>query len=276
MTLEESAMKLAHLLIHGFEGEMMPYRNGTGALLFSGGLDSTVIARLSRLGSEEWGITLYTLGLEGAKDLKNAEKTAEFFGLAWRGMLLTEKEVKEGANELLNLIPDLSFLELSYELSLFLGAGMVEEDVLITGQGADELFGGYAKYRESEEPMRLIEKDRWRLFTRTLQNERRIASKKGKALVTPYLNEDVVDFASFLDFPMLVGDDGTSKLILREAARVLGLPEVFCSRPKLAAQYGSGISKVLKRLRRSGELRLPDEADREEGKNNGTGGFYSP
>ena len=252
--LEESAMKLAHLLIRGFEKEMKQLGNENAVLLFSGGLDSTVLARLSTMVSWEGNITLCTLGTEEARDLKIAEKTAEFFNLDWREIVIDEKEVKTGALELLDLIPDLNFLELSYELPLYLCAHRTEENVIITGQGADELFGGYAKYREAGNPMKLIEKDRWRLFTRTLPNEKKIALEEGKVLVVPYLTQEVVDFASILKVSMLLGEEGHSKIILRETARVLGLPEIFCSRPKLAAQYGSGISKVLRKLKKKGEL----------------------
>ena len=100
--------------------------------------------------------------------------------------------------------------------------------------------------------------DRVRLFTRTRDVERRIATRFGKTLVTPYLDVAVVEFSSSLKLEDLFDSAGGNKRVLRESGRILGLPEAICSRPKLAAQYGSGISNVLKKLRKRGLLELAD------------------
>ncbi len=257
MSLQEKAHELARLLLKGFEEEIRDTREQNKAILFSGGLDSAIVARVSKmvLGWED--TTLYTLGVEGSKDVRNAMEGLAFIDLPWKGIIVTEGDILKGANSLLSLVQDLDFLELSYELPLFLGAGIAEGEVVLTGQGADELFGGYARYREVEDPLPLMEKDRGRLLTRTLRNEKRIASSHEKVLVTPFLNDGIVKFAASLQKDELIGKDGTNKVLLREAARVLGLPELFCSRRKLDVQYGSGISRVLKGLRKKGELRIP-------------------
>jgi asparagine synthase (glutamine-hydrolysing) len=43
-------------------------------------------------------------------------------------------------------------------------------------------------------------------------------------------------------------DDQLRKCILREVARDLGVPEKNVKRPKKAAQYGSGIDKMMRRV----------------------------
>ncbi len=228
------------------------------AVMFSGGLDSAVLARMARNFGDE-RIRLYTIGLEDSRDIINAREGGLFIGSPLEISIVDEGAVENGAQTLLELVPDLNFLELSFELPLFLGMSRVNEKVIMTGQGADELFGGYAKYRETDdrhEIIQLMKDDTERLMTRTCGIEHSIASHFHKELITPFLNERVVEYAASLDLEDKIGMDGSNKIILRETARILGLPEMMCSRPKLAAQYGSGISRVLKRLKKLGKLNV--------------------
>jgi asparagine synthase (glutamine-hydrolysing) len=267
--IHEKAHVLTDLLLSGFRREIDEISgitvSGEGqgelAIMYSGGLDSAVISMLSRMTGKRDCTVLHTFGVEGSRDRVNAMQGSAFIDVEWVDHVLTEDDILQGANGLLGIVPDLSFLELSYELPLYFGAREIESSVIITGQGADELFGGYARYRETDDPLlqrMMLDKDRVKLFTRTRDVETRIVSHFGKKLVTPYLDDAVIEFSSGLQLEELFDCTGGNKRILRESARILGLPEAVCSRPKLAAQYGSGISKVLKRLRKRGSLELAE------------------
>ena len=230
---------------------------GMYAILYSGGIDSTVMAMIGKMTLGRERFMLHTFGFPGSRDLMNAREAAYFIDLPWTEHILTEDMVLEAAISLLSLIPDLTFIELSFELPLYLGARTVREETIITGQGADELFGGYAKYREVDDPfarMAMMDRDRHRLFNRTRGIESTIAGHFGKSLITPFLDHPIVRFVSSLGPDDLMNRSGGNKLVLREAGRILGLPELICSRPKIAAQYGSGISRALHTLRKRGML----------------------
>ena len=234
--------------------------------MYSGGLDSAVVSMVAKMTLGRKRFTLHTFGVPGSRDLDNAREGVDFIDLTWHDHILTDDEILKAANELLEVVPDLSLLELSFELPLFLGLRSLDETIIITGQGADELFGGYARYRETVDPllrMFMLDKDRVRLFTRTRKIEQKIADHFGKRLVAPFLHDSVIQFTSTLKLDDLMDMADGNKLVLREAGRILGLPERICSRPKLAAQYGSGISKVLKRQRKRGLLNLEAKGEKD-------------
>ncbi|XP_022916475.2 asparagine synthetase domain-containing protein CG17486 [Onthophagus taurus] len=125
--------------------------------------------------------------------------------------------------------------------------------VLIVGMGADELFGGYCKQRGK---MKIsgwrglhesLEEDWENISRKNLARDDRVVSDHGRQLRTPYLDENVVEFARNLpcwektypsdDFPRGLGE----KILLRSLAYHLGLKSA-CLLKKRALQFGSRIA----------------------------------
>ncbi len=213
------------------------------AVLFSGGLDSTVIAKLA---SERCRAHLYTVGVPGSHDLQSGKETAEDLGLDWQGVLLDRKGILGSLPYLADLLGTDSPLVLSFEMPLYVIATEAKEHILITGQGADELFGGYARYsRMSPEELRVaLSQDLEGLLTVGAKRERELAEHFGKVVRHPYLHGGVVRMAGGLPLSELV-HEGERKKVLREVATRLCLGKA-ASRPKKAAQYGSGSMKEMK------------------------------
>ena len=209
-------------------------------LSFSGGLDSSILAYNSP------GISLITVGFEGSRDIENAKEVAEYLGMETRIVLLDEDTLLEGMRIIASNFPELSPVEISFELPLLFAARNALSDKICTGQGADELFGGYAKYLRNPG---LMKDDVEKLITVTIPRERRIAGMFRKELFTPYLSGEILRIASRIPVECKIRD-GVRKWILREAARKLGAPEIIVEREKKAAQYGSGIWKEMRRLAR--------------------------
>jgi asparagine synthase (glutamine-hydrolysing) len=71
----------------------------------------------------------------------------------------------------------------------------------------------------------------------------------GVELRVPFLDKDIIDIA--LDIPagykIRDSEDVLRKHILRDVAKDLGVPDYIADRPKKAAQYGTGINKILKK-----------------------------
>ena len=210
------------------------------ALSFSGGLDSGVLAYLMK----DCDVHLYTVGIEGSIDIQNAIESSKILSLPIEIIYVDEEKIKEGISFLLKIDSSMSPVELSFELPLYFVSRYAKEKNVYTGQGADELFGGYKKYLNDHS---IMNRDLEKLLSRNLPREIKIVMGFGKILKTPYLNENIINFARNLDVMYKIRN-GERKWILRKAARIIGVPEEIIKREKKAAQYGSGIWKMVKKM----------------------------
>jgi asparagine synthase (glutamine-hydrolysing) len=213
------------------------------AVLFSGGLDSTIVAKLAAARGEP---TLYTVGVKGSYDLEVGERTARLLDLPWEGIVISEDELLESIPEMVRIMGTRNPIPLSFEMPLYFVSRHVTETRLYGGQGADELFAGYARYLEmsEEERAKCMECDLETLLTRTLRYEASISEHFGKRIYHPYLHRAVREVVTGLPMSDKMGD-GVRKAILREVARGMGLGEA-AERKKKAAQYGSGVMRAMK------------------------------
>ncbi|WP_287961283.1 asparagine synthase-related protein, partial [Acidiplasma sp.] len=83
-----------------------------------------------------------------------------------------------------------------------------------------------------------------RLFNVTLPREKKMAEYYDKELITPYLNPEILKLRSKITRNVNINGE-SNKLILREIAKNIGIPDSIFNRNKKAAQYGSGINRYL-------------------------------
>ncbi|ELZ26750.1 asparagine synthase [Halogeometricum pallidum JCM 14848] len=232
------------------------------AVAFSGGVDSAVVAA---------GVPdapCYVAGFGGSHDVAAARDAAAAMDRRLRVVELTHDAVREAVPELVSILGRTNPMDLQIALPLYLAAKRASADGfdrLAVGQGADELFGGYAKVAKAPEDPR-VEADTVRGATtemvRTLpdQLERDVLSLRAAGVepVAPLLHDRVVAAALPLPGELLVAD-GRRKVALREAARRL-VPESVAAAEKKAVQYGTYASRELDRLaRQAGYKRRMDD-----------------
>lgn len=224
------------------------------AVMFSGGVDCGVLAAIAKKYSTP---PLYTVGLEGSHDLISGKSGAEEIGLPWFGITLTKDDIIEACVKTLEIV-DMSPLELSFELPLQMVASRVKECNLISGQGADELFGGYKRYSEMSlsEADSALRSDYEKLSSTTILKENLIAKHYNKTLHRPYMDRRVADIALHIPISEKISN-GTNKMPLRRVAADLNLASISLKNKK-AAQYGSGIMKCLKTEAKKEKLRLDE------------------
>jgi asparagine synthase (glutamine-hydrolysing) len=245
-------MKREETILEALDAAMADIAPGA-AILFSGGVDSGILATVAR---RHWRPMLYTVGVEGSPDLIASEEAAECLNLPWTPMIIDASEVERQALALLDMVPPDDPVTLSFELPLKIVASQVREDTLITGQGADELFAGYSRYliMGPEELESALVSDLEKVLEHAAPLERRIATHHGKQVFHPFLDPRVIQAARSIPSNELIVQ-GTRKAPLRHAAAEIGVgPPTW--REKKAAQYGSGIMNTLRSLARRRSLTL--------------------
>lgn len=218
------------------------------AILFSGGIDSSIIALLA---SRSTKVVLYVVGTNNAYDIRAAENASEILGLELITVEVDKRDIENAIHQLIGIIRSTNAIEISFELPLYFVAKKSKEKVLVSGQGADELFGGYARYL-SIEKLKLketLQTDIQQVQSVGVLREKRIAEHFKKELYAPYLSPPVISVA--MDIPIEYKiHNGIRKYILREVGKSIGISEEIVIRAKKAAQYGSGIMSTIKKLAR--------------------------
>ena len=245
------AERLISLLTDSVAKRLAHRPPGPVGVLLSGGVDSTVVARLLMdAGADVRGYVavLDEPGLKEAADLEGAQRAADHLGIP----LHVERATVGGVEALLpRLVPRVGHDALvGVALALHLGFTAAHRDgvrVVFAGQRADELFGGYARYRTVQDLAGACRRDVLDLWRRDTLRDDLVAAGCSIALRTPFLDTEVVRFALSLPDPLL-RDGDVNKLVLRQAASILGLPKELALRPKRAAQYGSRLDHAIARL----------------------------
>lgn len=223
-------------------------------VFLSGGLDSSVIAAVLARESAE-PVYSFAAGTPGSSDLVAARAVADRLGLIHHERIYTDDEV-------LAVLPEVVRVTESYEPSLirsavpnYLLAELAAEHVkvVLTGEGADELFAGYHHLRALDaDALRTELLDGLEtLHHLNLQRCDRVSMAHGLEARVPFLSADVVTVAERVPVEWkLLGADGQAqaqeKAILREAFQGW-LPDEILWRRKEQFGDGSGTAEVMTR-----------------------------
>jgi asparagine synthase (glutamine-hydrolysing) len=232
------------------------------AVAFSGGVDSAVVAS---------GVDapLYVVGFPDSHDLEAARDAARRMDRDLRVRELSPADVERAVPAVARATGRSNAMDVNIALPLYLAGEAAAADGfdrLAVGQGADELFGGYAKVANAPEDPRVEAESvcgarREVLATLPDQLERDVLALRAAGVepVAPLLDDRVVAGALRLPGDLLVDDRGERKVALRRAARVL-VSDPIAFREKKAVQYGSLVSRELDRLaRQAGFKRRMDD-----------------
>ena len=231
------------------------------AVAFSGGVDSALVAAAL-------DVPLYVAGFPDSHDVEAARSGSELLDKELTVIEVTHDDIERAVPEIVAATGRTNAMDVQIALALYLVGERVASDGfdrLAVGQGADELFGGYAKVAKAPDDPR-TEADTVRGATREVietlpdQLERDVLTLRAAGVepVAPLLHDAVVEAALGLPGELLVDGD-TRKVALREAAW-RWLPEELATREKKAVQYGSLVSRELDRLaRQAGFKRRMDD-----------------
>lgn len=226
-------------------------------VIFSGGVDSSILARLLQVISynKKLDITLYAVGREGSKDLDAAKYAAEYLDLPLKTQIIDEELIKQHIGEVVGAIGDDNLMKVGVGLTTYFATKTAADDgqkVVVSGQGADELFGGYNRYLKSFDEGNLdleIREDISNMYHVNLERDDACAMLNSVELRLPFLDKSLVEYAINLPTKNKISGSGDAlrKNILRKFAFNEGLDTEIAYRPKKAAQYGTGIDKILRK-----------------------------
>jgi len=225
---------------------------------FSGGLDSSLIAKLAEEYCGE--IRAYTVGFENSKDVSNAKTAAKQLDLDLEVIIIKDYDLEWLLEKTIYYVEDWDPVKISIALPLFEIFRQMKEDglkVVFTGQGADELFGGYAKYLKSKDLANELLNDVLNLHLSNLNRDDHVSMANSIEVRYPYLNKNVINTAMIIS-PKLKIRNSVRKYILRKVALEIGLPKNIAMRGKKAIQYGSRSIYYLRKLAKKNGVRLSD------------------
>ena len=231
------------------------------AILLSGGLDSTLLAIISK--NLNLNFTCYSIGLKDSEDLKFAIKLAKKYKLKHKIRILSLKEVEDALKQVIQIIKEQDVVKLEIGILIYLALKEIKKDnikVVLTGLGAEEMFGGYQRHQDLYNDQKQVHEECWRglkhdLYQRDLTRDVNIALNFDIDVRTPFLDEDIIKQGMFIH-PTLKVDEIRRKIILQELALSLDISEEFALRPKKAAQYGSSISKAIEKLTKQNNFKF--------------------
>lgn len=263
--IEKAASRLQHFLLKSTMARVSDMDDV--AVAFSGGLDSTILAVLAKTCKVK--VHLVTVGLEGQPELWHAEKAAESSKLSFHLQTYTIADVENVLEKVLWLIEEPDVMKLGVAIPLFWAAEVASHigcRVLLAGQGADELFGGYHRYliEYRSGGVEAVQKAMFHDFVMShetnFQRDNSVCAFHKVDLRLPYVDREVVRFALSLpvDLKFYSVDDPLRKRVLRHVAKNLGIPKFIAERTKKAVQYATGVDKVLRELARRRSLTQRD------------------
>jgi len=241
------------------------------AVAFSGGVDSSVVAVLAE--NVGLDVQLVSVGLEGQREVLFAEEAAEALGLPLHLQTYTVSELEETLAEVLWLIEEPNPVNACIAVPFYWLAETASKlgyPVLLAGQGADELFGGYQRYltEYSRSGAEAVEQKMFRdienAYRANFQRDNQVCSYHGVELRLPFVDRDVADFALRLPLRLKINsvEDKLRKRVLRRVARNLEIPSFMADKRKKAVQYTTGVTKALQRLAKAENLTLREYVKR--------------
>ncbi len=225
-------------------------------IAFSGGVDSTILAHLYNQHSKNY--TLYTVGLEGSKDLEQAAIVALKMKFPLKIRIITKQEALDIIDDVTMILDEAGLdpnpIDIAIASVIYAALLMARKDnmtTLLYGLGMDSIFAGFEHHTNYKKDFtdQGIQDRLWsslhHLETTEMARDQALAKFTSMKLIAPFLNKELVTYAMQIPPSMKVNKE-EKKIILRETAINLGIPKDVADNKKTAAQYGSGFMKLMK------------------------------
>ena len=214
-------------------------------VLLSGGLDSSIISAIARkfaakrieTGNREeaWWPRLHSfaIGLEGSPDLAAARKVASYIGSIHHEIYFTVREGLDALRDVIYHIETYDVTTVRASTPMYLLARYIRSmgvKMVLSGEGADEVFGGYLYFHKAPDAEE-FHKETVRKLSKLHQYDCLRANKSlaawGVEGRVPFLDKEFLDVAMRLNpKDKMAGNGKIEKHILRKAFEDYLPPEV--------------------------------------------------
>ncbi|MFZ9695320.1 MAG: asparagine synthase B [Chitinophagaceae bacterium] len=245
-------------------------------VLLSGGLDSSIIAALAkkfapnRVESGDTQMAWYpqlhsfAVGLVGSPDLAAARKVADYIGSIHHEINFT---IQEGLDALRDVIYQLETYDVTTvraSTPMYLLGRVIRSmgiKMVLSGEGADELFGGYLYFHKAPDPKSFHEETVRKLgklhLYDCLRANKSLAAWGVEGRV-PFLDKEFMDVAMRINpADKMTGPGKMEKWVLRKAAEDLLPPEILWRQKE---QFSDGVGyNWIDTLKKVAEEKVSDE-----------------
>lgn len=246
-------------------------------VLLSGGLDSSIISAVAKKfaarrvendnETEAWWPQLHSfaIGLKGAPDLIAARKVAEHIGTVHHEINFTVEEALDALSDVIYHIETYDVTTVRASTPMYLLARFIKSmgvKMVLSGEGSDEIFGGYLYFHKAPDAKALHEEtvrklDKLHLYDCLRANK--TLSAWGVEGRVPFLDKEFMDIAMRINpADKMCGRNGKiEKHILRQAFEGY-LPESVTWRQK--EQFSDGVGyNWIDSLREMAEKKVSDK-----------------
>lgn len=246
-------------------------------VLLSGGLDSSIISAVAKKfaarrvendnETEAWWPQLHSfaIGLKGAPDLIAARKVAEYIGTVHHEINFTVEEALDALSDVIYHIETYDVTTVRASTPMYLLARFIKSmgvKMVLSGEGSDEIFGGYLYFHKAPDAKALHEEtvrklDKLHLYDCLRANK--TLSAWGVEGRVPFLDKEFMDIAMRINpADKMCGRNGKiEKHILRQAFEGY-LPESVTWRQK--EQFSDGVGyNWIDSLREMAEKKVSDK-----------------
>lgn len=226
-------------------------------VLLSGGLDSSIISAVAKKyaarrvenegRTDAWWPQLHSfaVGLKGAPDLAAAKKVADYIGTVHHEIHYTVQEGLDAIRDVIYFIETYDVTTVRASTPMYLLARVIKSmgiKMVLSGEGADEIFGGYLYFHKApdarafhEETVRKIGK----LYLYDCLRANKSLAAWGVEGRVPFLDKDFMDVAMRLNpAAKMAPGKVIEKKVLREAFEGM-LPHEVAWRQK--EQFSDGV-----------------------------------